>query len=736
MSPEQALAKRVPIDHRTDVYSLGASFYELLTLRPAFGGSDRQEMLRQIAFEEPVQPRRIDKAIPAELETIALKALEKNPADRYGTAQELADDLRRFLEDRPIQARRATLPQRLRKWGRRHQAAVMAAAACLLVTLVAVVGSVGWVLGDRAARRRETEVKVCEALEAAGPGLRQGNPYAPALIAAVQRAKALRDAGLVDPELRGRVEQLLRDLEMLTRLDQARLKCMSPGKIEMNYEGADLLYAEAFNEYGVDVFPSPPGEAAERVRTSAIRTHLVAALDDWAGVRDELVSERARVLSAARSDIGPYAKNQLYLGAGTPVRSVVDLADEDRWRQRLRGAERKQDFDTLEDLAQEEEALSQPPANLVLLARTLGGERASRKASAERLLRKALLVYPEDFWINYELARAIRGQQPRDGAESVRFYQAAIALRPQSPELYAQLASVLRSQGKLAETVAAFQKAVELQPDALGLYDQLGDALQDQLNFVAAEAAYRKIIELRPNYAVEAPSAGGLLYCKLGEVIQQQGHFAEALAALERGHELGSKTPGWGYPSARLIRDAKQLVALDAKLPEFLSGEAQPANAAEEFALAQVCRLRRKLYAAAARFYAGAFAAQPPLANGWVSQDCCNAARAAALAGCGKGNDAANLSDSERAGLRQQALDWLRAVLDDRRRRLATEPPRLPPFFVIEEMQRWLAESDFAGVRGPKPLAGLPETERRAWRKLWSDVAETLIQARRKNLLG
>src|SRR5262249_55932671 len=82
MSPEQALAKRVVVDHRTDVYSLGATLYELLTLRPVFAGGDRQELLRQIALEEPTPPRRLSRAIPAEVETIGLKALEKNPAER------------------------------------------------------------------------------------------------------------------------------------------------------------------------------------------------------------------------------------------------------------------------------------------------------------------------------------------------------------------------------------------------------------------------------------------------------------------------------------------------------------------------------------------------------------------------------------------------------------------------------------------------------------------------------
>ena len=123
MSPEQALAKRGSIDHRSDVYSLGATLYELLTLRPAFEGSDRQELLRQIAFggAEAAAPAS-RQGIPPELETIVLKAMAKNPAERYATAQALADDLRRFLEDKPILARRPTLIQRLRKWRRRHKA--------------------------------------------------------------------------------------------------------------------------------------------------------------------------------------------------------------------------------------------------------------------------------------------------------------------------------------------------------------------------------------------------------------------------------------------------------------------------------------------------------------------------------------------------------------------------------------------------------------------------------------
>jgi serine/threonine protein kinase len=136
MSPEQALAKRVPIDHRTDVYSLGATLYELLTLRPAFRSEDRQELLRQIAFEDPAPLRRRERAIPAELEIIVLKAMEKRPQDRYATAQEMADDLWRWLKNEPIRARRLGLVQRARKWGRRHRPLVFAAIVTLFLALV------------------------------------------------------------------------------------------------------------------------------------------------------------------------------------------------------------------------------------------------------------------------------------------------------------------------------------------------------------------------------------------------------------------------------------------------------------------------------------------------------------------------------------------------------------------------------------------------------------------------
>jgi serine/threonine protein kinase len=138
MSPEQASGQRAAVDHRTDIYSLGATFYELLTLEPVFAGESRHELLYQILHGEPKAPRLINRSIPFELETIVLKALRKAPAERYASAAEFAEDLRRFLDHRPILARRPTIIDRLRKWSRRHPSVVVAGVLLLAVSLIAV----------------------------------------------------------------------------------------------------------------------------------------------------------------------------------------------------------------------------------------------------------------------------------------------------------------------------------------------------------------------------------------------------------------------------------------------------------------------------------------------------------------------------------------------------------------------------------------------------------------------
>jgi hypothetical protein len=136
MSPEQALGMPGLVDHRTDIYSLGVTLYELLTLSPLFEGDDRGTLLHKLANADPRLPRAVDRTIPVELETIVLKAIAKVPADRYASAGEFAADLRRFLENRPVLARRPSLVDRAAKWTWRHRGATLA--ALLGLTLAAV----------------------------------------------------------------------------------------------------------------------------------------------------------------------------------------------------------------------------------------------------------------------------------------------------------------------------------------------------------------------------------------------------------------------------------------------------------------------------------------------------------------------------------------------------------------------------------------------------------------------
>jgi len=107
-------------DARADVYALGLTLYELLTLRPGFQPSDRLQMIERIKTEEPVRPRTVDSRIPRDLETIVLKTIDKDPDRRYPTADAMAEDLRRYLDDEPVLARRTTAVERYARWARRN----------------------------------------------------------------------------------------------------------------------------------------------------------------------------------------------------------------------------------------------------------------------------------------------------------------------------------------------------------------------------------------------------------------------------------------------------------------------------------------------------------------------------------------------------------------------------------------------------------------------------------------
>jgi tetratricopeptide (TPR) repeat protein len=313
---------------------------------------------------------------------------------------------------------------------------------------------------------------------------------------------------------------------------------------------------------------------------------------------------------------------------------------------------------------------------------------------------------------HYNLGVALHHKGRLD--EAVAEYRETLRLKKDDAEAHNNLGNALRDSGRVDEAVAEFREALRLKPDFPIAHCNLGKALWAKGRVDEAVAEFREAIRLKENYPEP--------HCNLGFALQDQGQFVEGLVHFRRGHELGSKNSNWKYPSAQWVRNCERLIALDDKLPAILSGEKRPTDTAERLGLAQLCQMPcKKHYVAAQRFYSEAFAAEPKAAEDLNAQHRYNAACSAALAGCGQGEDANKLDEKERARLRQQALDWLRADLKAYRQALDTEADKVGGA-TAQRMQHWLLDNDFAGVRGPDALAKLPEDEREGWQKLWEEV--------------
>ena len=157
MAPEQAMGETKRVGPAADVYSLGAILYRLVTGRPPFLGANSMETIRQVIDIEPVSPTQLTPGLPRDLATICLKCLAKDPARRYLSAADLADDLLRFASGQTVHARPIGTAERIWKWARHHRTAAISASAVVLVLVVGIVVSGVYAARATAAEKREAE---------------------------------------------------------------------------------------------------------------------------------------------------------------------------------------------------------------------------------------------------------------------------------------------------------------------------------------------------------------------------------------------------------------------------------------------------------------------------------------------------------------------------------------------------------------------------------------------------
>jgi tetratricopeptide (TPR) repeat protein len=493
-------------DVRSDVYALGLTLYEMLALQPAFDGRDQAEVARQITTAAPPRLDRIDPRLPRDLVTIVHKAMAKDPGDRYQTAAALADDLRRFLDDRSIVARRTSLPEQAWRWCRRNPTMAALVAAVLALLLVATGGGV-WLArqhaeGQAAAARRDEELrKEVGAALAQAAGFRKGFHFREARLLLEQAGERLEPAGPDD--LRRQVDQAWADLDLAEHLDAARLQATTlDAHGYFAFFAAQRRYMAAFAEAGLGREGDDIAAVAARVRDSAVRAEIVAALDDWASITQDR-ARRPWLLAVARA------------------------ADPDSSRDRLRQPELWQDGPRLARVADELRAAELSPQLATALGRVLiegGGEAVPLLAAAQER-------FPQDFWINFELGLAL--YRARRWDEALSCYRAALALRPETSVVHINLGTALHHKGWLDEAIRHYQQAIRLGPKFALAYNNIGEALRDKGRLDEAIDHYQEAIRIDPKYA--------LAYGNLADALREKGLLEEAIDHYQQALQLDPK---------------------------------------------------------------------------------------------------------------------------------------------------------------------------------------------------
>jgi tetratricopeptide (TPR) repeat protein len=280
---------------------------------------------------------------------------------------------------------------------------------------------------------------------------------------------------------------------------------------------------------------------------------------------------------------------------------------------------------------------------------------------------------------------------------------------------HTNLGAALPVKCKVDEAISCFKKAIVLDPKLVAFHWHLGAALYRKGQLDEAIACFRKAIELDPKTAT--------LHNNLGAALQAKGQVDEAIACFRKAIALDPK-----HAEARTgLAKAERLAAVQNKLPAFLKGDFKPTTNDERLGLAGWCRIK-KLYRKSAGLSADAFTADARLADDLKAGHRYSAACSAARAAAGQGEDAARLDDKEKARLRKQALDWLRADLALRTQQLESGQSA-ERAAAQQALRHWQQDGDLASLRDKEALDKLPAEEQKAFAQLWADVAALFKKA-------
>ncbi|HUO07013.1 MAG TPA: protein kinase [Phycisphaerae bacterium] len=492
MAPEQIRGDLGGIGPATDVYSLGAILYELLTGRPPFRAETTTATFQQVMTDEPIPPTRLNPRIPRDLENICLKCLDKDPHRRYPTAAELTDDLHRFERGEPVVARAPGRLERIIMWARRRPtvAALSATLMAIFLLLLALIGVELHVSGHRQ-----------EAVRAAEQDLREANALLQKDDLAGARAALERAKGRVSNDAPETLTQLLVDadhiLKLLEQIDAIRLDRSAVVEGHFRRQQSDKDYEAVFQAAGFSPFTLAPQSVAYQINHSAGRGELIAALDDWALCAAQDEPRRVWLMSTAR------------------------LADPHPWRDRVRDPSKFWEKSHIEDLAK-----TAPVQDTSLQILVGIGERLhfdGNDAVAASFLSRVQKAHPNDFYVNFWLSHILCDGQP---AEAVRYAQAAIALRPDAACAYNILGVSLLQNNEYDEALPYFRRASQLDPLCSAYLSNLGDALRELGRTDEAIDAYDRALRLDD----KEPS----IFNNSGLALDQKGRLNAAIDQFQR----------------------------------------------------------------------------------------------------------------------------------------------------------------------------------------------------------